>query len=142
MPGRTRSAYPALIGPVRQRLAAWGGPYVIENVPTAPLQGIILCGQMFGLGVYRHRRFESNVLLLAPWHLRHSKRLSNGRLGRYFRGGEPVVTVAGHMFNKAAGERAMGISWMTKDELAEAVPPAYGLWIGRQLIRYVEGSDG
>jgi hypothetical protein len=39
-----------------------GKPWVIENVPGAPLRDpVMLCGVMFdGLRVYRHRLFESN----------------------------------------------------------------------------------
>jgi len=33
---------------------------------------------------------------------------------------------------------AMGIDWMTNDELSEAIPPAYSEWIGTQLLRAIE----
>jgi DNA (cytosine-5)-methyltransferase 1 len=42
--------------------------------------------------------------------------------------------VAGHMFKKDIGSKAMGIDWMTKDELAEAIPPAYTEFIGKFLL--------
>ena len=59
--------YPDLIWPTRQKLIASGVPYVIENIPKAPLLNpITLCGSSFGLDVRRHRLFESNVPLLAP----------------------------------------------------------------------------
>jgi len=32
---------------------------------------------------------------------------------------------------------AMGIDWMTRDELAQAIPPAFTEYIGRQLISAV-----
>src|SRR5713226_9004155 len=61
------SVHPDLVDPLRQRLRATGKPYMLENVPGAPLPGsIVLCGTMFGLGVLRHRLFESNVLLFLP----------------------------------------------------------------------------
>jgi DNA (cytosine-5)-methyltransferase 1 len=39
--------------------------------------------------------------------------------------------VVSHNFSRAAGSRAMGIDWMTRDELAQAVPPAYTEYIAR-----------
>lgn len=41
-----------------------------------------------------------------------------------------------------AGGAAMGIDWMTKEELTQAIPPAYTEWIGRQLIRAMDGRNG
>jgi len=53
-----------LIPQTRAALQSWGGVYVIENVPGAPLiNPIILCGSSFNLKVRRHRQFESNVQL-------------------------------------------------------------------------------
>jgi DNA (cytosine-5)-methyltransferase 1 len=34
----------------------------------------------------------------------------------------------------------MGIDWMTKDEINESIPPAYTLFIGRQLLRHLSSS--
>lgn len=64
--------YPDLIGPVRQLLLPLRIPWVIENVPGAPLRAdATLCGQMFGLPLYRHRLFESNIPLVQPVHPAH-----------------------------------------------------------------------
>ena len=55
--------YPELIEPIRELLISSGKPYVIENVPGAPLiNPVELCGSMFGLNVIRHRRFETGRL--------------------------------------------------------------------------------
>jgi len=59
------------IPPTRAFLQASGLPWLIENVEFAPLCGIILCGTMFGLPIYRHRRFEASFLLMAPDHEKH-----------------------------------------------------------------------
>ena len=62
--GRAR-AHRHLIEATREKLIRWGGPYIIENVPGAPLRNpVMLCGSAFGLRVQRHRLFESNVMLL------------------------------------------------------------------------------
>jgi len=60
-------AHPDLVAPIRAKLEAWGGPWIIENVVGAPLVNpLTLCGLAFGLNVKRHRLFESNCFLLAP----------------------------------------------------------------------------
>lgn len=57
----------------RALLKASGRPYVIENVPGAPLRATIrLCGTMFGLGtkcgaeLRRHRWLETSFMVLQP----------------------------------------------------------------------------
>lgn len=127
-----------LIAPTRELLLATGLPYVIENVQRAKRHlrnPILLCGSMFELGVNRHRLFETNwPLWWAPGHPRCS-----GRIGR-----NEAVTVAGHGgdshdFRIARWQEAMGIDW-TRDkvELAEAIPPRFTEWIGRQLLAAIE----
>lgn len=128
--------YPELVHPTRSALEQSGLPYVIENLVGAPLNTTIeLCGAMFGLRVYRHRLFESNVMLLQPPHPRHIAVCT--QVGRRLKAGE-FITVAGHFADvKAAGE-AMGIDWMTRDQLAQSIPPAYCEFIGRQLLAVLE----
>ena len=116
---------------MRDLLQASGRPYVIENVPGAPLHHTItLCGAAFGLRVYRHRLFESNILLFQPEHPKHVARTSYGRTPK---NGE-FYTVAGHFSGLEGAKVAMGIDWMNRDELAQAIPPAYTEYIGRQLL--------
>ncbi len=40
----------------------------------------------------------------------------------------------------AVAEAAMGIDWMTMDELGEAIPPAYTEWLGRQLMAAIQAQ--
>lgn len=133
---RTNGNHPDLIAPTREMLK--GLPYVIENIESAAeylRNPIMLCGQMFGLGVFRHRLFESPLLTLGPAHAAHNGKVGDGR----------YHTVTGHAggSSKRDGWKggstadwrvAMGIEWMTGSELAEAIPPAYTEWIGRQII--------
>jgi DNA (cytosine-5)-methyltransferase 1 len=133
--------YPLLIDGTRARLHAAGIPFVIENVEDAPLDpSIVLCGAMFGLPLYRHRRFELSHWLMAPGHPRHQHVIYSGRrdlANRYRQGGGRDVT---GVFNDATNEEAMGIDWMTKAELSQAIPPVYTEHIGRQLLAYVNTS--
>jgi DNA (cytosine-5)-methyltransferase 1 len=142
LPNRDMTRHPDLIAATRRQLAASGRHWVIENVPDAPLVApFTLCGAMFGLRVYRHRCFEATIALLTPPHSPHRERIKprgrGQRLGYYVGTPGEMVTCAGHLFSRAAGSVAMGIDWMTRDELAQAIPPAYTQFIGAQLLRVV-----
>lgn len=113
-----------LVDEVRKALVNSKKIYVIENVVEAPMHGIVLCGSMFGLKVIRHRKFESNLFLLEPFHKTHN------RQDRDFL----TVTGNGGSFNLKTGSAAMGIEfYMNKKELANAIPPAYTEFIGEQI---------
>jgi len=137
--------YPDLIPACRARLEASGRPYVIENVPGAPLlHPILLCGSMFGLQVRRHRLFESNLFLMAPccnhgawaWGLPVSS--SNRRRGRTR--SRVVAVYGGGNAPEATKRAAMGIEWMNRYELSQAIPPAYAEFIGRQALLHLKGD--
>jgi DNA (cytosine-5)-methyltransferase 1 len=119
----------------RDLLMASGKPWVIENVPGAPLvDPVVLCGAMFPpLRVYRHRLFESNYVLTAPKHPRHVVPVAPQRQRKAYYAAGRFLTVTGDV-GRYAGE-AMGIDWMTGNELSQAIPPAYTEWIGRKLIK-------
>lgn len=130
--------HPRLVPAVQQALDKLGRPFVIENVPGAPLrEPITLCGEMFGLSVLRHRLFESNCGISAPEHRPHRGRVCGYRHGRWYAG--PYYGVYGNGGGSREGSldqwrAAMGIEWMTRTELTQAIPPAYTEYIGRQLI--------
>ena len=134
--------YPDLIAPTRELLQTIGKPWVIENVPRAPVRpDIILCGCMFGdqlPGLKRERWFEVSWGPL--WDLRPPCHHP-----------EPIVTVIGHGPNQHSPyrhvrgavwthlkQRAMGIDWMNREELGEAIPPAYARYVGEQLAAHLE----
>lgn len=131
--------YPALIGPTRERLERLDIPWVIENVDGSGLpaqgdllgaNGLLLCGTMFGRELYRHRLFETSIPLPPPHHPRHLKPAS--KAGHWKPG--TVISVEGHCSPIALAREVMGIDWMTRDELAESIPPYYTEYIGRHLI--------
>lgn len=136
--------WPRLIEPVREMLIRTGLPYIIENVEGAPLLNpVILCGTMFpGLRVLRHRLFEANFLLLSLPHGKHPKvHTFDKRKSHYGKTDEWIdfvqVTGGGNC-SVAAASAAMGIDWMSKSEMNEAIPPAYTHFLGRQLMRHLE----
>jgi DNA (cytosine-5)-methyltransferase 1 len=131
-----------MLAATRERLIASGLPWVIENVPGAPMRADLkLCGCMFGLPrLKRERWFETS------WHAFEWRNPCHHP--------EPVVTVAGHgipsgswylgrtdgaEYSRLARE-AMGIGWMTRDGLAQAIPPAYTEHVGRMLISAMEAA--
>lgn len=135
--------YPCFIEPIRALLKASGLPYVIENVEGAPLLSpTMLCGTMFPeTRVIRHRLFETNWPLSAPPHGKHplvytmdKRKAHYGKLDEWT---SPVQVTGGGNCSKAAAADAMGMPWATKQELNEAVPPAYTRFIGRQLLAHI-----
>lgn len=129
--------HPKLIEAVRERLQSANCPWVIENVPGAPLRApVILCGTMFpGLKVYRHRLFECSWGTPdAPGTCNHTFVMGPSK-GAYHRLDESeFITCCGHNFQAKSGKVAMQIDWMTRDEMSQAIPPAYSEFIGRQII--------
>ena len=126
---------PELVEPTRARLIVSGRPWVMENVVGSPLLNPLrLCGSSFGLGVRRHRLFESSDLIF-------------GLPCRHDLQPEPVAVYGDHPQQPgdktyrvrrartlAEGQAAMGIDWMPWRPLTQAVPPAYTEWIGARLI--------
>lgn len=135
--------WPRLIEPVRAMLIAAGLPYVIENVEGSPLlDPVVLCGTMFpGLRVLRHRLFEANFPIVAPPHRRHPKVHTfdkrKSHFGKTNEWVDFVQVTGGGNCSLAAARDAMGIDWMTKGEINEAIPPAYTELIGRQLMVHI-----
>lgn len=143
--------HPKLIGLIRERLQKLGIHFVIENVTGAArhmVHPVLLCGTMFDLPLLRHRLFETSIpqSLIRPCACRHNGTVAHGdyaavyamkgrgpRLGNGKREGPP----------RGQGPEwadAMGIDWMTREELTQAIPPAYTEYIGRELLRVLAGE--
>lgn len=128
-----------LVAPTRALLEQTGLPYVIEQ-PDGQAdvrKDITLCGEMFGLGVLRHRNFELGGWTTdRPPHPKHRGYVRGWRHGVYRDG--PYVAVYGKGGGKASVpemQAAMGIDWTdVHEELTEAIPPAYSEWLGRAFL--------
>jgi DNA (cytosine-5)-methyltransferase 1 len=134
-----------LIPETRAFLERSGLPWVMENVPGAPLrEPFLLCGTMFGLRtgcgaeLRRHRYFETNWWVGLQPQCRHDR-------------SRATITVTGSVaqqnvvrneervtFSASETRRAMGIDWMTMADLSQAIPPAYTHFIGCQLLDHIE----
>ena len=158
-----RVNYPELIEPVRDLLKLTGIPFVIENVPPAPIRAdVVLTGAQFGLDIVRRRHFEIEGLR-APFALAPAchweKRVKNGGLASVAGQGanNPYSWSYGISWrdlpmelkrclarkNTAeAWREAMGIDWMTRDELRESVPPAYSEFIARAALEQIAAQEG
>lgn len=133
-----------LIPQTRELLQASGLPYIIENVPGAPLKGpVTVCGVSLGLDVRRHRLFESNVSLMTP-----PCACGGWQEAKYDRGSRAIrpndrrtVAVGEWRIPKDVQQQAMGIDWMEVKDLAQAIPPLYTELLGAQLLPHVHRSS-
>jgi len=125
-------AYPDMIATTRELLLSIGKPYVIENVPSAPLiNPTILNGLFFGMNVRRTRLFETSFHI--PFILLPKEGASHSKMGRPPKKDDPIVPV-GHFSNIPRARREMGCEWMNGKGLTQAIPPAYTEWIGARLM--------
>lgn len=113
------------------------------------------------LRVIRHRLFESNVQLKAPLSPKTERnpegllphkpnypkyhsfnghpyvrttRKNYAHFGKLDIWNDYLMVAGGGNGPAAACRDAMGIDWMNRDELCEAIPPVYTRWIGWQLL--------
>lgn len=140
--GRT---WPDLLARTRTMLEYAGVPFVIENVAGAPMRkDLMLCGEMFGLKVLRHRYFElHDFFATQPDHIKHRGMVKDGHYVTVAGNGGDY---AGHNFctlqelpganQLRTWQFAMGINWISsKKTLREAVPPSYSEYILREFIQ-------
>lgn len=133
-----RSKHQDLIGETRKRLLETGKPWILENVPGAPIRAdIIICGCQVGLPMIRRvRYFETypRLFILMPtcWH--------NSSVITVTGTGCPSGTIKsfGRIVKTREMQAAMGIDWMSRKELSEAIPPAYTEFIGKQIIKAIK----
>lgn len=141
-----------LVPATRKMLDQTGLPYVIEQ-PSGHggliRRDLMLCMDMFPIEpprVFRHRDFELGgtwpLLPAAPPHPRHTGRVRGMRHGVVHQG--DYVAAYGNGGGKATVaemQHALGIDWTdVREELTEAIPPAYAEWIGRAFGPRVSGG--
>lgn len=135
--------YPDLIAATRDALRATGRPWVIENVPGAPLEfPIQLCGSMFGLDVRRHRLFEVSCLMSSSIACQHQRQMPRFTPASNRTNLRSTVEVGVWRIPLDVQQRAMGIDWMELKELSQAIPPAFTQWIGERLLRALSDARG
>lgn len=137
---KNSAAHKDLVAPIREKLKAWGGLYIIENVANAPLKThVMLCGTMFGLRIAKHRYFETNFplpLLMPPcdhrniydpWH-------GKGRTAEKMREaqGTPWIPCSGGASRKR-GETG---------DLNNAIPPAFSEFLAMHALRVTARRNG
>jgi DNA (cytosine-5)-methyltransferase 1 len=133
-----------------ERLRGTGIPWIVENVDGAALarqddlfgaNGLELCGCMFpglrGL-IYENRLFETSFPVPQPSHVKHL--WPQTKMGRPPKPGE-CMQVTGHFADAGEGRRRMSAEWMTRDGLAQAIPPAYAEYLGGVLLERIAASD-
>ena len=125
-----------MLAATRDRLISGYTPWIIENVPGAPMRAdFSLCGCHFGLKrLKRQRWFETSWQGFAVFpQCRHA---------------EPCISVTGTgtptgtwkvygSLKLGDFQEVMGIDWMTRAELSQAIPPAYTKYIGKQLLAFL-----
>lgn len=148
-PEELRANHVDLIGPTRKLLIEIARPYIIENVEGARavmVEPTMLCGTQFGIGVFRHRLFETSFLMLGIDHKKHNGFIGDGKYFSVAGGGGRWKTWGVVKRNVSRGtvaqwRDAMGIDWMTGAELSQAIPPAYTEFIGAQLMNALEARE-
>jgi hypothetical protein len=127
----------------RAYLERIGIPYVIEQPQGSKIirRDLRLCMDMFPIDeppwVQRHRDFEiSGFTVRQPRHPKHQGYVRGMRHGVYRDG--PYVAAYGSGGGKATVpemQHALGIDWTdVREELTEAIPPAYTEYIGRSFL--------
>lgn len=140
--------HPNLLGPTLSLLRAVPGlVWVVENVEGTRQMpdALLVCGASFGLGarcrdgrwrhLQRHRLFASSVPLMGP-----GCACPKGQpIGVYGTGGGGQMT-RGYKAHPEEAREAMGIDWMAREDICQAIPPAYTQMIGEQLIDHLAVS--
>jgi DNA (cytosine-5)-methyltransferase 1 len=142
-----------MLDATRERLLDQSAPWVLENVSGAPMRADYrLCGCMFGLRtdeweLRRVRLFEVSWRIQFEWlkpheHLRPAVAVVGNGMPSWHRRRwklTPECKSDYRAFHELCRE-LMGIDWMTRDQLSQAIPPAYSRYIAQQLTSALEAA--
>lgn len=144
----TRANHPDLVPPTLAALREWGGAWVVENVPGAPLpDAVMLCGAAMGLPkIKRHRLFASSELLVSPGCACSGREVIGvygGKRGWGRNGVRPDGSSRGRRARTHAEAcEVMGIDWMTQPgDVSDAIPPNYTEYVGAQLLEHLASRE-
>lgn len=148
--------HPDLLPAVLDLLRAQPLPWVVENVPGAPMPGALtLCGSEFGLSAYdpatdsrvtlrRHRLFLASFDLWGAGGCTCSADRAAGRIAGVYGGGSVdrsharLVRRGGYTPGATVGAALLGVTrpvpWKY---LTQCIPPAFTQFIGEQLRSHV-----
>jgi DNA (cytosine-5)-methyltransferase 1 len=117
-------------------------PFVIENVENCwdMPDSFIICGFSLGLSLYRHRKFMCNFPIFIPPHQKHKKKVETVKRSIAVFKEVSRESIAGHFSGVAKARLVMGINWMSRDELSQAIPPAYTEYIGKFLMEHINSK--
>jgi DNA (cytosine-5)-methyltransferase 1 len=147
--------YPELIPASRELLKLSKLPWVIENVVGAALLNpVTVCGSTYcptivdegtRFVIRRHRLFETNFpVMVEPCTCSPHKGTTLGIYGGgTYQGTRAEANPGGgntRKANKAQASALMGIDWMTRTEMCQAIPPAYTRHIGSYLLAHLEAT--
>ncbi len=137
-PTAKRGSHADLVAETRELLEATGLPYVIENVPGAPLRNpVIICGSSLGLKVRRHRLFETNWPLMVP-------PCAHGMQGQpvgVYGGGTGKGQKRGRkVMSSAEALEVMEMPWADRAGATQAIPPRYTEMVGTQLLQHIHAG--
>jgi DNA (cytosine-5)-methyltransferase 1 len=99
---------------------------------------------MFGLGVWRHRNFETSFPILAP-QCRHDLcprpiDVTGTGSAQISARKKPTGGQSRKPRNLAHAAEVMGIDWMSRRGICQAIPPAYSEFIARAYLRTLDST--
>ena len=127
-----------LIPETRDLLLKTGRPFVIENVAGARHElrdPVMLCGSSFGLDVRRHRYFEAHGFEIPELPCDHTWQTPRFPPATNRSNLRNTVEVGVWRISLDVQHKAMGgLEWMSREELSQAIPPAYAAHIGSAIL--------